>query len=317
MLFLWFSLTTAMAEPWAEVAQTAEMTVDEVKALVDGVPKRQSVLDRMATPWEHQPWYKYAPIFLNEERVQGGVAFWRTHEETLNAAAEKTGVPPHIVVSIIGVETKYGTKMGNDPIVEALYTLGFYHPKRGAFFRKELGHFLRLATDEGWPIKEPLGSYAGAMGMGQFMPSSYRNYAVDGDGDGGRDLFASPADAIASVANYFQEFGWQTGEDILLEAQGGPAVLQGLVSKGLKPTQTYGELKKAGLQVQRPPPDEAGAKLFSFTVDGGTEYRLGLTNFYVVTRYNHSSLYARAVSDLASELRLARNKADLENEPSD
>ena len=309
MLFLLLALAAALAEPWAEVAQTAEMTVDEVKVLLEGVPKRQSVLDRMASPWESQPWHKYAPIFLNEERVVGGLAFWSTHEDLLDGASEKTGVPPEIIVSIIGVETKYGTKMGDDPVVEALYTLGFFHAKRGAFFRQELGHFLRLAADESWPIKEPLGSYAGAMGMGQFIPSSYRHYAVDGDGDGHRDLFDSPADGIASVANYFQEFGWKPGEGILLEAQGEPAQLQALVARGLELTQTFGELQKAGVQVLSPPPDEAMAKVFSYEAAGGREYRVGLTNFYVVTRYNHSSLYARAVTDLAAWLRVAHDKA--------
>ena len=299
-MFVLFAPLVALAlEPAhvAEVAATAELPVDEVAAHLSGLVRDDSVLERMATPWERKPWHLYRGLFLTEARIEKGRAFRQLHAELFARAEAQTHVPASVILAILGVETTYGEGMGNDSVATALYTLGFHHRRRGRFFRSELGHFLRLATDEGWPIGEPLGSYAGAMGMGQFMPSSYRSYGVDFDKDGDVDLFHSPADAIGSVANYLAAHGWAEGP-ILLEA----TVTRDptpLLSGGLALDRTIAELRAAGVVVEGAG-DDARARLFKFDGPSGPEYRVGLQNFYVITRYNRSPLYARAVTELAA-----------------
>ncbi len=296
-------LGLAHADPWEEVAAVAELDVAAAKALMQGVEKDQTVLDRMATPWEAKPWHQYAKIFSDDKRLNDGVAFWKKHEAKLAEVQANTGVPAQIIVAILGVETRYGTVMGDDTVARALFTLGFHHERRGSFFRKELGHYLRLATDEKWELQTRKGSYAGAMGMGQFIPSSYRNFAVDGDGDGKRDLFDNPDDAIASVGNYFLVHGWLTDAPVLLPAKGAPDALAKLVTEGLKPEQDWTALAAAGVSVEGPAPQrDDKAKIFAFELEKGTDYQVGLHNFYVITRYNHSPLYARAVYDLSERL---------------
>lgn len=273
-------LAIAVADPYDEVATVAQLEVSEVKAILADVEKDQTVLDRMAKPWEAKPWHVYREIFADRERLDAGLAFWAEHRAALDAAQEKYGVPPEIIVAILGVETRYGQVMGNDLVLTSLYTLGFFHSRRGPFFRKELGHFLRLHHDEGWPLDTTLGSYAGAMGMGQFIPSSYRKWAVDGNGDGKRDLFHDTDDAIASVANYFHVHGWRPGEPVLEAEQPLPA-------------------------------GEKHAKLYTFEQPDGDETLLGRHNFWVITRYNRSPLYARAVFDLSETLRKGRDQGSL------
>jgi membrane-bound lytic murein transglycosylase B len=304
MLALVWLAAFAVAGDWDEVAAAAGMSVAEAQRLASGAQMQQSVLDRMSKPWEAKPWHQYAPIFLNEARIEAGVAFWAANTPALEAATARTGVPPEIILAIIGVETKFGQVMGADRVLDSLFTLGFHHPKRGPYFRKELGNYLRLCVDEGWEPGSKVGSYAGAMGYGQFMPSSYRNYAVDGDADGKRDLFGSPADAIASVANYFAGHGWKAGELVLLPATVGGDVGP-FLSKDLKPSHTWGQLTTVAA-TPTPPPAGAPARLFVFETEQGPEYRIGLHNFYVITRYNHSAMYARAVHDLAAGIRQAR-----------
>ncbi|NCG19818.1 MAG: lytic murein transglycosylase B [Rhodobacterales bacterium] len=306
LFLLFLSLSAFADDPWQDVANAAELPVEDVKALLGPLEKQQSVLDAMAKPWERKPWHQYGPIFLNEERATLGVEFWQAHAATLAKVEEETGVPAQIIVAILGVETKYGRIQGNDNIAESLYTLGFYHSRRGSFFRKELGHYARIAHDEHWDVAALNGSYAGAMGMAQFMPSSYRNWAVDGDGDGTRDLFHSPADAIASVANYFVSHGWRKGEDILLIPTG-DVDLSGLVGEGLKPTTPWSILDAAGVQVDEKLSKTTPVHVYKYAVPEGVEYRIGRHNFYVVTRYNHSRLYARAVVDLAAQLGIAHD----------
>ncbi len=291
---------------WDEVAQTSGMSVDECKALMQGVDKDQSILDRMATPWERKPWHQYRAIFIKQHRIDKGVAFWNEHEAKLDEVAAATGVPAKVIVGILGVETTFGGNMGDDAVTTALYTLGFFHSGRGTFFRKELGHYLRLATDEGWDVHGRKGSYAGAMGMGQFIPSSYRNYAADGDGDGKRDLFGSTDDAIASIANYFVEHGWVKGGGTLLPAEGEAARLEALAQSKLGLDKTWGDLKQGGLTTEAALSDQAAAGVFAFDGADGPEYQVALHNFYVVTRYNHSKLYARVVLELADAVESAR-----------
>ncbi|MCA9568299.1 MAG: lytic murein transglycosylase B [Myxococcales bacterium] len=294
MWWTWVAMAAPTDAQLAEVAATAGMTVDEVKAALDGVTSDPTVLERMAKPWEAKPWHAYRKLFLTDARIEGGRAFLAEHADTLARAESETGVPREVVVAILGVETSYGTKMGDDDVKRALYTLGFEHPKRGSFFRSELGHYLRLSADQGWEAQK--GSYAGAMGMGQFMPSSYRSYAVDFDHDGDIDLFTSPEDAIGSVANYFAKHGWVKGGPVLLDVSGDALAA---VTKGLEPDTKPAVLAARGITVTG---TEGPVKLLAFDTPDGKEVKAGAKNFYVITRYNHSPLYARAVFDLATAL---------------
>ena len=307
LLLLTPAFATPDATPLADVAAAADMDVATVETLLQGVEKDSSILERMARPWEAKPWHAYRGLFLTDKRIREGQSFHQANAALFNRAEQQTGVPEGVVLAILGVETSYGTTMGNDPVVTALYTLGFHH-RRGPFFRKELGHFLRLATDEGWAIPERKGSYAGAMGMGQFMPSSYREYAIDFDADGSIDLFDSRADAIGSVANYLEVHGWKTGGAVLVEPTATGSNPESLVRKGLDLDQTVGELAEAGVVLPDGPYDASTpCRVFGFDVldgDGNStrEYRVAFQNFWVVTRYNRSPLYARAVVELAEAL---------------
>lgn len=285
----------------AEVAATAERPVAEVTALLAPLSRDESVLERMAKPWEKKPWHQYKGLFLTRERIEKGRAFAEQHTHTLARAEAAYGVPRTVILAIIGVETMYGERMGDDPIATALFTLGFHHARRGKFFRAELGHYVKLSSRENWSFAERKGSYAGAMGMGQFMPSSYLEYAVDFDGDGSVDLFGSPADAIGSVANYLSRHGWQAGDPILLEPNVKPGTTP-KVSRGLALDTTIGDLAGQGVTVDATIPADTQAKVFRFETTQGRELRVGLANFYVITRYNRSSLYARAVTELAAAL---------------
>jgi membrane-bound lytic murein transglycosylase B len=285
----------------AEVAAAAGMTSAEVEKYLGALTKDETVLTRMATPWEKKPWHQYRALFLTDARIQKGRAFRDANAEVLAKAEARYGVPAVVVLAILGVETMYGERMGEDVVARALFTLGFFHERRGAFFRSELGSFLRLAVDQGWSIADTRGSYAGAMGMGQFMPSSYQKWAVDFDDDGKIDLFRSPADAIGSVANYFAEHGWRKGEPALVDATVKGDV-SALLKGGLELDRTVDQLRAAGVTVDPSIDGAAKARLFSYEIPGGVEHRVGLHNFYVVTRYNKSTMYARAVLELASSL---------------
>lgn len=283
----------------AEVARAADLPKDEVAELLAPLERDDTVLERLAKPWEAKPWHEYRDLFLTEERIAGGREFLAAHEAAFERAERAYGVPRTVVLAIMGVETRYGEHMGDDVIATALYTLGFFHERRGSFFREELGLYLKLAKREGWPLTERRGSYAGAMGMGQFMPSSYLKYAVDFDEDGATDLFGSPDDAIASVARYLALHGWLKGEPVLLEAQLAKNAAA-KVRKGLTLDTTIGALQGSGVTIEGQPDPQARAKLFAFETADGEEHRVGLRNFYVITRYNRSTLYARAVAELAA-----------------
>jgi membrane-bound lytic murein transglycosylase B len=264
----------------------------------------------MRRPYEAKPWYSYRPIFLTEQRILGGVGFWRNNRELLERAESVYGVPPQIVTAIIGIESNYGGNLGKHRVIDALSTLGFSYAKRANFFRKELEQFLLLAREESVDVLEATGSYAGAVGMPQFIPSSYRAYAVDFDRDGRRDLWGSRADAIGSVGSYFQRHGWRRGEPVAFDVRVSGRVPKGIPvaeKKPRRPGASWGRLQAAGVT--------AGESLLPSTrvtlvrLDApGPEYWLGLTNFYVITRYNHSNLYAMAVYQLSREIRAAYEK---------
>ena len=288
----------------------------ELLGLMRRVNKQSAVLQAIAKPAERElSWREYRKIFIQPQRIQQGGEFWRQHAASLAKAEQEYGVPPELVVAIIGVETRYGKYTGKYPVLDSLVTLAFDGERRQAFFRRELEAFLLLARDEKVDPFSINGSYAGAMGIPQFIASSYRSYAVDFDGDGRRDLWNNPVDAIGSVANYFKRHGWRNGEAIVSRAQfnnanADIATLESLAvgrdRKGLKPKQTYATFINAGLVAEPALPTDSLVTLIKFADTEQDEYWLGAKNFYVITRYNHSAMYAMAVYQLAQLIKQDR-----------
>jgi membrane-bound lytic murein transglycosylase B len=263
---------------------------------------QQKIIDAISRPAEAMPWHKYRPIFVTRARAMEGVLFWDVNRALLERAEAEYGVPPEIIVAIIGVETRYGRHAGSYPVIDALTTLGFGYPKRSAFFRRQLEEFLLLIREEQIDPTQAKGSYAGAMGQPQFIPSSYRSYAVDFDGDGSRDLWRSNADVIGSVAAYFQRHGWVAGAPITSRAQGVEARHRDFVEAGMKPSIPFSRLQAEGITGEFPLEAETLGSLIQLEGKQEDEYWLGLNNFYVITRYNHSNLYAMAVYQLSREI---------------
>jgi membrane-bound lytic murein transglycosylase B len=271
----------------------------ELDSLFSRVQRSDAVLDLMRTPPEKPAWEDYRAQFITEPRIAGGVEFWRSNRRTLARAEKKYGVPAQYIVAIIGIETFYGKNTGRHRVVDSLATLAFDYPPRAPFFRSELEHYLLLARDAGVDVFSVRGSYAGAIGIPQFMPGSLRRYAVDFDGSGAIDLRGSRADAIGSVANFLRQHGWHPGERPAYPARLAREEARALADGGLQPHRPLAELVAAGVEVEgRPPDPDAPAALIAL----GAGYRVGLQNFYVVTRYNRSALYAAAVCDLADML---------------
>lgn len=267
--------------------------------------RRQEILDAISRPAEAKPWYQYRPIFLTSSRIGGGVEFWNRHEDLIHRASKEYGVDPAVIVAIIGVETRYGEITGSYRVLDALSTLAFHYPPRSSFFRRELEEFFLLGRDEPFSLTEVKGSYAGAMGFGQFIPSSYRAYAVDFDGDGGRDLW-QPADAIGSVANYFHVHGWRQGEPVAVRAEAAPNA-RPIADAPIKPEWTLAELAKRGFRPAEPVDAGTEATLIALEQPDSQEYWLGFHNFYVISRYNRSALYSMAVLQLSRAIEEARD----------
>jgi len=272
--------------------------------------KKQAILDAIARPAEKtKPWFEYRRIFLDQDRIDQGVVFWGENADTLNEVSETYGVDPAIIVAIIGVETRYGRQMGNYRVIDALTTLGFDYPPRATFFRGQLEQAFLLAREQKHDLLDLKGSYAGAMGFGQFIPSSYRHYAKDHDGDGFADIWTNRQDAIASVANYFKAHGWQTGHPVVQKVSVQGTVDAALVNTGARPELTLQELQKKGVTLADKPAGDMLAVLLSYDQESGPEYWLGFNNFYVITRYNRSHLYAMAVWQLSQAITAARQQA--------
>lgn len=288
----------------AEIAARHGLAREHVERLLAEAERRQDILDAISRPAEAKPWYQYRPIFVTAERIGGGLAFWDRHEALLDRAAEHFGVEPEVIVAIIGVETRYGEITGRHRVLDALATLAFHYPPRSDFFRRELEEFFLLMNEESLEPSEVRGSYAGAMGFGQFIPSSYRAYAVDWNGDGRRDLW-SPQDAIGSVANYFRQHGWQKGQPVAIRAEAAPNA-RPIPDAGMKPSFTLAELSRRGFQPERQVDAGHPATLIRLEQPAGPEYWLGFENFYVITRYNRSPLYAMAVHQLSRAIAEAR-----------
>ncbi|WP_420592320.1 lytic murein transglycosylase B [Bacterioplanoides sp.] len=286
----------------AELEKEYKIPPAEAKAWLSQAEKLNSVLEAIARPAEKsKEWYDYRKIFLTKKRIEGGKAFMAEHAELLAAAEKKYGVRKEVIAAIIGVETFYGKRQGRYRVLDSLATLAFDYPKRPLFWR-ELKAFFSLAEKEQLDPATIKGSYAGAMGYGQFIPTSYLSYAVDGDRDGKRDLWANPADAIASVANYFKRHGWRDGEPVVQRVRVAGDKYQDVVNDSRKPKWTAAELKALGVTPTEPIEDDKPAALIRLQGEKGAEFWLGEYNFYVITRYNHSRMYAMAVHQLSEEL---------------
>jgi membrane-bound lytic murein transglycosylase B len=265
-----------------------------------------SILEAISRPAESKAWYQYRPIFLTEARIAAGVEFWAKYEADLRRAEREFGVPVPIIVAIIGVETSYGRNKGKYRVLDALATLGFRYPKRSAFFREELGQFLLLAAEQGLNPGSLAGSYAGAMGLPQFMPSSYRSYAVDFDQDAAINIWDNGVDALGSVAAYLNRHGWERGAPIAAPARVNGGRGAALANTDLEVRVPYSELSAAGVEAATPPSGNPRVNLVRLEREDGPEFWIGHGNFYVITRYNRSVLYAMAVHQLAEAIRERR-----------
>jgi len=289
-------LIAEMADQYGFAPQTLRKTFRCVQI-------RPEIIEAMERPKELLPWYEYSNIFLTEESVQRGARFWKQHEAALTRANEEYGVPPEIIVAILGVETQYGRNTGNIAILDALTTLTLKYPSRAEYFRRELTEFLLLARELDINACRFKGSYAGAMGLPQFMASNYRRFAVDFDANGTRDILESPGDAIGSVAVYLKEHGWEAGAPVVDDANLEGTRYFWIEKLGIKPALPVRQLAHYGIFPRRHENAERRAALISLEGEYGPFYRLGYNNFYVITRYNHNKRYAMAVYELGERIR--------------
>ncbi len=289
---------------------------DELTRVFAQAERRNDILELMSKPAEKRlQWFEYRKIFLTRSRIEGGVQFWQQHADILEQAKTAFGVDPQVIVAIIGVETRYGSNTGRHRVLDALSTLAFDYPPRSEFFTGELEQFLILAREEDIDLLTATGSYAGAMGYGQFIPSSYRNFAVDFDDSGTRDLWNSPEDIIGSVANYFKQHGWELGGVVATPATVTGDDYRTVLDLGYKPNTVLDAMRHDGITPDTPLPDDLTAALIQFDQEQGPEYWLGFNNFYVITRYNHSPLYAMAVYQLSEEIRASYELARQQQAP--
>jgi membrane-bound lytic murein transglycosylase B len=289
-------LIAEMADQYGFAPQTLRKTFRCVQI-------RPEIIEAMERPKELLPWYEYSNIFLTEESVQRGARFWKQHEAALTRANEEYGVPPEIIVAILGVETQYGRNTGNIAILDALTTLTLKYPSRAEYFRRELTEFLLLARELDINACRFKGSYAGAMGLPQFMASNYRRFAVDFDANGTRDILESPEDAIGSVAVYLKEHGWEAGAPVVDDANLEGTRYFWIEKLGIKPALPVRQLAHYGIFPRRHENAERRAALISLEGEYGPFYRIGYNNFYVITRYNHNKRYAMAVYELGERIR--------------
>ena len=282
------------------IAAESSYSEQELVELFGQVEKQEHLFAQLDRPAEKElDWYQYRAIFIKDKRISRGVEFWREHSQLLAEVSEKTGVPEEIIVAIIGVETFYGIYKGKDPVFDSLVTLAFDYPRRAKFFTRELEQFLLLAKEQRFDVRALRGSYAGAMGMPQFISSSYRSYAIDFDGDGQVNLFDSIADIAGSVANYFVKHGWQRGGRVARPLVAVEDNSIHLLEPGMKPNYRWLRLKQSGLTSKFEIEEDAQVALILLQQRDHPEYWAGFQNFYVITRYNHSEMYAMAVYQLA------------------
>jgi membrane-bound lytic murein transglycosylase B len=293
----------------SEMVSKNDFSKAELVALLQKAEKKQSILDAISRPAEQsKTWKEYRPIFMVPQRIENGVKFWQENKAELERAETEYGVPAEIIVAIIGVETSYGRNMGGYNVLDALTTLAFDYPARAPFFRSELENYLLLTREQKHSALDFKGSYAGAMGYGQFMPSSYRKWAVDFSGDGFTDIWKNPSDAIGSVANYFKMHGWKTGEPVTVEAHAADNMQAPQLNSMVPPTQTVDQWREQGINPISWLPPTTRVIAFQFEGVNGAEYWFGLQNFYTITRYNRSPMYAMAVYQLSQSIKLEVGK---------
>lgn len=273
----------------------------ELEGVFARAQHQPSVIESISRPATLKPWPEYRASFVNPERIKLGLQFWRKHSQALQSAERKYGVSQEIILAVIGVETVYGRDTGKYRVLDALTTLAFDYPRRADFFRSELENYLLLARDEQYDLLDIRGSYAGAMGIPQFMPSSHRKYAVDFNGNQKINLLNEPADAIGSVANYLQGYGWASGKRVAVRAQTGEIAREGERST----PRTIEAWSAAGVVPGESLSQDEPARLTDFTMTEGKEYWLVFSNFDVITRYNNSDFYAMTVFQLAEALKEA------------
>lgn len=288
----------------AHVAETSAFSKHQLRKILKAAQSQPTIIEAMDRPAEKsKPWSEYRPIFLTERRIREGTDFWLAHRQALDQASIRSGVAPEYLAAILGVETYYGRLTGSYRVLDALATLAFDYPARAKFFRDELEQFLLLTRDSGLDPLSVKGSYAGAMGAPQFMPSNYRRYAVDAEADGRINLWTDWPDVCASVGNYLKEHGWNPGEPVLSEANVTPDKAPELDGRTLALSETVGSLRAKGVNFDSGLADDAPALLIAVDDTDGTHWRVGYNNFYVITRYNHSALYAMAVFELAAAVK--------------
>jgi membrane-bound lytic murein transglycosylase B len=278
---------------------------DKLVSVLQEAESKQAILEAIARPAERTlEWHEYRDIFLKTARIEAGARFWRDNRAELERISSETGVSIEILVGIIGVETYYGRITGNYRVLDALSTLAFDYPPRAKFFTGELEHFLLLVREEGMEATAATGSYAGAMGRPQFMPSSYRAYAVDSTNDGKRDIWTNWSDVIGSIANYFVRHDWHAGEPVVAEATLGSQWSGEPPENQLKADETVTSLSHQGVLFSTDLPGDAKAQLVTLQGADGVEHWVGFHNFFVITRYNRSVMYALAVQQLGHEVAL-------------
>ena len=288
------------------LAAETSLALEDLDRVFRQVIIRPQIVRAISMPAEAKPWDQYRPLFVNQRHISGGLAFWDLHAEALRRAWQTYGVPEAVIVAILGVETHYGRHTGGYRVLDALTTLAVDYPPRADYFRRELVEFLLLAREQGLNTLAVKGSYAGAMGIGQFMPSSCRKYGVDFDGDGQADLWRNPIDAIGAVANYLHAFGWQPGAPIAYPVQVAGEATRELANTGWSARRPLREWRSRGVTIGEHVPEELEAMLIRLDTTQGPEFWLAFQNYYVITRYNRSFQYALAVHQLAQALTSAR-----------
>lgn len=285
-----------------EMVQEHQYDEKFIRDVLVKAERKDSILEAIARPAEKtMPWHKYRSIFLTDKRITKGKAFLIEHKKTFDAVEEKYNIPRELIAAIIGVETFYGGNMGSYRVIDALTTLGFDYPKRSLFYRELKNYFLMVRDNDLDPLALK-GSYAGAMGFGQFIPSSYISYAVDYDGDGKKELWSNIDDAIASVAYYFKRYGWVKGAPVASLVTLNDSDAQQYANDGLSLKGDFAHWKERGVNLPKNVDDQKAA-LYSYQQTDKKEFWLGYKNFYVITRYNRSRLYVRAVHELSQALK--------------
>ncbi|MDH3417934.1 MAG: lytic murein transglycosylase B [Gammaproteobacteria bacterium] len=283
---------------------------DSLEALFAEIEINDRVLEAISRPAERVlAWYEYQDLFLTEARIASGVEFWTENAGRIEAVSEAYGVPAQMIVAILGIETWFGTRMGSYRVLESLSTLAFAYPRRSRFFSNELEAFLLLARDEQFDPLGVLGSYAGAMGAGQFIPTSFRAYAVDGDSDGRRDLWENWEDVLGSVANYFKVHGWRADEPVVARAARAPGDASPVPANSMDLNETVASLKERGYEFTTAFPESTPVTVLGLEGRDGTEYWVGYHNFRVITRYNRSVMYALVAQQLGEAIAAALERS--------